>query len=134
MRDTWTFFPAPDPILKRVEELAKDQPEDWIFTDRHGHVIGAGVDEGTESPQQLIDPTEVNTNPQNELQTLEQDNDSALLGENQPDQLPALEMDPDDAITDPVPAVEPAVPALTSEPHVQPPSPAQSTGVQDRPA
>ena len=48
--------------------------------------------------------------------------------------LPALEMDPQDAITDPASAVEPTVPALKAEPHVQPPAPVQSTGVSDHPA
>ena len=91
VRDSWTFFPTPTSVIKRVEMLAKDQPKDWSFTDRRGLEIGAGVDEGTEAPQQLIDPAEENANPQQELQQLDQMSASPDLGENETDLVPAEE-------------------------------------------
>ena len=40
--------PMPDSVIKRVKTLGKDQIENFIFTDRTGHLIGendlTGVD------------------------------------------------------------------------------------------
>ena len=52
----WTNLPMPDIVIKRIEEMAKGQPEDLIFTDRKGRLIAddeiPGVDgDETEDPQ-----------------------------------------------------------------------------------
>ena len=48
---------VPDSVIKRVNTLGKDQPEDFIFTYRKGRLIGehelTGVGGETEYPLQL---------------------------------------------------------------------------------
>jgi hypothetical protein len=39
-RRTWDELPLPDVVIARVNELGKDMPEDLIFTDRKGRLIG----------------------------------------------------------------------------------------------
>ena len=113
-----------------MEELAKDQPEDFIFKDRHGHEIGAGVDEDPEAPQNLIDPTEAAINPQQQLQQLEDTAESTGNGENEADELPQQEP----ALDNDAPAPDIPVPALTAVPHVQLPDTVESAGVPTQPA
>ena len=36
----WTELPMPQEVIERVEYLGRDQPEDLIFKDRHGNIIG----------------------------------------------------------------------------------------------
>jgi hypothetical protein len=38
----WDVIPMPDTVLEQVNTLGGDQPEDLIFTDRHGRLIGDG--------------------------------------------------------------------------------------------
>lgn len=40
IRYSWTEVPMPDEVIDRVNHLGKDQPEQLIFTDRHGIAIG----------------------------------------------------------------------------------------------
>jgi hypothetical protein len=37
---TWDIIPMPQTIIDRVNKLGKDQPEQFIFTDRKGRLIG----------------------------------------------------------------------------------------------
>jgi hypothetical protein len=39
-RRTWDNIPMPDSVIKRVNDLGKDQPTQFIFTDRKGRHIG----------------------------------------------------------------------------------------------
>ena len=54
VRRTWDVIPIPDTVIARVNTLASDQPEQLIFTDRHGRLIGdveiPGVDFDTDAP------------------------------------------------------------------------------------
>jgi hypothetical protein len=40
IRRSWDTIPMPDTVIARVNELGSDQPEQLIFTDRHGRLIG----------------------------------------------------------------------------------------------
>jgi hypothetical protein len=37
---TWDIIPMPQTVIDRVNKLGKDQPEQFIFTDRKGRLIG----------------------------------------------------------------------------------------------
>jgi hypothetical protein len=39
-RRTWDIIPMPQTVIDRVNKLGKDQPEQFIFTNRKGHLIG----------------------------------------------------------------------------------------------
>jgi hypothetical protein len=39
-RRTWDIIPMPQTVIDRVNKLGKDQPEQFIFTDRKGRLIG----------------------------------------------------------------------------------------------
>jgi hypothetical protein len=39
-RRTWDIIPMPNSVITRVNELGKDQPEQFIFTNRKGRLIG----------------------------------------------------------------------------------------------
>jgi hypothetical protein len=39
-RRSWDVIPMPDTVLSLVNKLAADQPEQFVFTDRHGRQIG----------------------------------------------------------------------------------------------
>ena len=47
-RDIWDAIPMPYTVIARVNELAKGEPETFMFTDRKGRIIGdaeiTGVD------------------------------------------------------------------------------------------
>jgi hypothetical protein len=84
-RRTWDEIPMPDSVIQRVNELGKDQPEQFIFTDRKGRAIGdiepaqaimkyaldqddpleiTGVDgDENETPQIPPEPEEIQHNP-----------------------------------------------------------------------
>jgi hypothetical protein len=36
---SWDAIPMPDTVIARVNALESDQPEQLIFTNRHGHLI-----------------------------------------------------------------------------------------------
>jgi hypothetical protein len=76
-RRTWDTLPMPNSVIARVNELGKDQPHQFIFTDRSGRIIGdhepddsdhhfdlphddhveiPGVDRDIISPPQILDP------------------------------------------------------------------------------
>ena len=40
IRRSWDVIPIPDTVIARVDALGADQPEQLIFTDRHGRLIG----------------------------------------------------------------------------------------------
>ena len=40
IRRSWDVIPMPDTVIARVNTLGSDQPEQLIFTDRHGCLIG----------------------------------------------------------------------------------------------
>ena len=40
IRYSWTELPMLDKVIERVNHFGRDQPEQIIFTDRHGHTIG----------------------------------------------------------------------------------------------
>jgi hypothetical protein len=67
-RYSWDEIPMPDTVIDRVNELGKGQPEQLVFTDRKGRLIGdvdlTGVSTGNnQAPQQQNDPEiEVNDN------------------------------------------------------------------------
>ena len=50
-RRSWDVIPMPDLVIARVNELAGDQPEQMIFTDRHGRLIGEIEIPGVDSIQ-----------------------------------------------------------------------------------
>jgi hypothetical protein len=37
---SWDVIPMPDTVITRVNTLGRDQPEQLIFTDQHGCLIG----------------------------------------------------------------------------------------------
>ena len=39
-RYSWDVIPMPDTVIARVNKLGRDQPEQLVFTDRHGNLIG----------------------------------------------------------------------------------------------
>jgi len=39
-RYSWDSIPITETVIARVEQLGRDQPEHFIFTNRHGHMIG----------------------------------------------------------------------------------------------
>jgi hypothetical protein len=39
-RRTWDIIPMPQLVIDRVKELSKDRPEQFVFTDRKGRLIG----------------------------------------------------------------------------------------------
>ena len=39
-RWSWDAIPMPDTVIERVNVIGKDQPEELVFRDRHGHAIG----------------------------------------------------------------------------------------------
>ena len=39
-RCIWDVIPMPDTVIMRVNALGSDQPEQLLFTDRHGRPIG----------------------------------------------------------------------------------------------
>jgi hypothetical protein len=43
-RRNWDVIPMPDIVIKRVNTLDADQPEQMTFTDRHGRIIGDNDD------------------------------------------------------------------------------------------
>jgi hypothetical protein len=97
-RRTWDIIPMPQLVIDRVNQLSKDQPEQFVFTDRKGRLIGdiklpssdehddrndddheeiPGVDRGVnETPQvETNDPdTPVTDNPQIKVDILPNDN------------------------------------------------------------
>ena len=40
VRRSWDVIPMPDTVIARVNTLGADQPEQLVFTDRHGRLIG----------------------------------------------------------------------------------------------
>jgi hypothetical protein len=44
IRQSWDVIPMPDTVIARVNTLGSNQPEQMIFTDRHGHLIGDSDD------------------------------------------------------------------------------------------
>jgi hypothetical protein len=59
VRRSWDAIPMPDIVTARVNALGTDQPEQLIFTDRHGRLIGdfddATMDGGMERTKYDID-------------------------------------------------------------------------------
>ena len=37
---SWDFIPMPDTVITRVKNIGRDQPEQFIFTDRRKRPIG----------------------------------------------------------------------------------------------
>ena len=60
-RRSWDVIPMPDTVITRVNALGSDQPEQLVFTDRHGRLIGdieiPGVD--SEEADNVADDTEI---------------------------------------------------------------------------
>jgi hypothetical protein len=59
VRRSWDAIPMPDTVIARVNQLSKDEPEQFVFTDHNGRVIGdielPGVDgDGNHTPQDLL--------------------------------------------------------------------------------
>ena len=48
-RRSWDVIPTPDTVIERVNMLAGDQPEQLVFTDRHGRLIGDNEIPGVDS-------------------------------------------------------------------------------------
>ena len=71
------MIPTPDAVIARVNTLGSDQPEQLIFTDRNGRLIGdvgiPGVDdeEAEEAPLPAVDPTDVNNIHQTDDENVE---------------------------------------------------------------
>jgi hypothetical protein len=65
VRRSWDAIPMPDTVIARVNTLGRDQPEQLIFTDRRGRLIGdvevPGVDFETDDDAELpgVDPVDV---------------------------------------------------------------------------
>ena len=47
-RYSWDVIPMPDTVIARVNHLGRDQPEQLVFADRHGNVIGNNESAGVE--------------------------------------------------------------------------------------
>ncbi len=54
-RHSWTPVPMPDVSIARVNALGSDQPEQLIFTDRHGRLIGDVDIPGVDAPSDDAD-------------------------------------------------------------------------------
>ena len=67
VRRSWDVIPIPDTVVARVNTLGSDQPEQMIFTDRHGRLIGdveiPGVDfdDADDAPTPGVEPTGADT-------------------------------------------------------------------------
>jgi hypothetical protein len=59
VRRSWDAVPMPATAIDRVNQLGKDELEQFVFTDCSGRIIGdiklPGVDMGNETPQELDD-------------------------------------------------------------------------------
>jgi len=90
-RRSWDLIPMPDTVIQRVNLIAKDQPEQLMFTDRSGRQIGdveiPGVDSGTTSsaPQTAIDDEEEEV-VEADSEVLDPDNDTNMNEEQEIDQ------------------------------------------------
>jgi len=111
-RRSWDAIPMPDTVIARVNELGKGQPQQLVFTDRHGRLIGdvqiAGVDGDDTS---LVDELEPDDDP--EIITPPED----PLGEVRPQPLEAAETISEIApLQDYAPEEAPAVPTQAAPP------------------
>jgi hypothetical protein len=136
----------PDTVIARVNELGKGQPEELVFTDRRGRLIGdvelPGVDEG-----QMDVPLTATEPPQHQIEAIENDVpaefveddldiDDNLGYESDTDPVPAappVKVEPDDTVGDAQPTnvpVEDPVPATVDNlPAPAPENPVEIPGV-----
>ena len=71
-RYSWDELPMPDSVIARVNKLAKDQPEDLIFTNKKGELIGDVEVTGVDGELEQVTP---------QIETIEEDNDLELQAE-----------------------------------------------------
>lgn len=127
-RYSWDAIPITQAVIDRVTLLAKDQPEDLTFTDRHGNPIGelelTGVG-GLELDE--TEPTELNQEP-NENQNIENQHELQAL-----DQLQSTEnrenLNPEGLILEDQPE-DNEPPLITSDNNDEPSTGVQTTGVR----
>jgi hypothetical protein len=96
-RRTWDVIPISAAIIARVNEMGKDQPELFTFTDRKGRTVGEvelpGVDGDEDIPNVAIDET-----TDDQIEISDNDLDYSPSGEPKVEQIqelePSLESDP----------------------------------------
>jgi hypothetical protein len=70
-------FPCLDTVIDQANQLGKDEPKQFVFTDHSGRIIGnielPGVDMGNETPQKLDDNDVDNVENTNIKDTLNED-------------------------------------------------------------
>ena len=59
VRCSWDVIPMPDTVIARVNTLGVDQPEQLVFTDRHGRLIGDDDDVDMPGVDDLEDDDEI---------------------------------------------------------------------------
>jgi hypothetical protein len=140
-RYSWDVIPMPDTVIAQVNALGSDQPEQLVFTDKHGRLIGddeiPGVDSnGPEPDADNIDDdvelpgVDVAENVQHEQQnqapqTVEIDD----LDITEPDPPPVDELANEETVAVPEPPIqlEVAVPDVQDAPAPVPPAAETST-------
>ena len=111
-RFAWTNLPMPDIVIKRIEEMAKGQPEDLIFTDRKGRLIADNEIPGVDGDE-IEDPQD--NDPIVESDDLDDENELAAqaIAEAAAAAELAPEPEPELTILEPAPT---AAPEITNNP------------------
>jgi hypothetical protein len=79
VRRSWDAIPMPDTVIARVHKLGKDEPEQFVFTDRSGRQIGdielPGVGGANETLQEnqldvedVVEDIDLKIAPNNEIE------------------------------------------------------------------
>jgi hypothetical protein len=94
VRRSWDAIPMPETVILRVNQLGKDEPEQFVFTDRNGRLIGdielTGVDgDENEIPQQQLDESNEHAleNPDLDIAPNEETEEEAVPREPNPVEL-----------------------------------------------
>ena len=131
-RYSWDSLPMPDTVIARVNYLGRDQPKQFIFTNRHGQEIGDVSAPGPtpEYPDLLdndntnhVDPIVIpGVDDDVEITGVDGANDAGNVAENEDPQAQELDInDPVNVETDPLPVDEGTEPPDTDDPILPPP-------------
>jgi hypothetical protein len=96
VRRSWDAIPMPDTVIARVNKLGKDEPEQFVFTDRSGRLIGdielPGVNgDENETPQQQLDDEIAVENNDLEIAPNEETEEEPVQEETIQEQAPRIE-------------------------------------------
>jgi hypothetical protein len=131
VRRSWDAIPMPDTVIARVNELGRDEPEQFVFTDRSGRQIGdielPGVDgDENETPHELIPQALLNDEVENidlEITPNNETEEEAIPPEPHPIE-PQIQVetvnDDDEVYEEPARAPDVPAPAAVPEPAAPP--------------